>query len=334
MPEGLEVTTCSVKYPGVETKALSKLSFNVPRGSFLVISGASGSGKTTLLRSIAGLVDLSDGKITWGGSLIQGPIDRLVPGYNHIKLITQELELQEKMTVRENLRHALRAFSDPYKSQRVDELIKICRLKDLEERRPDQLSGGQRQRVVWAVNLADEPELLLLDEPFSHLDVMLKSEMTTVLKEIHRELRITVIMVTHDPAEALSLADKILLLRLGKMDMLSSPKKMYNQPVTAYGASFFGEVNIFTRKNLESMGVKASEVNGKWMVRPEDVALEADGRGVEATVTDAQFRGFYYMIHLRTSQHVEIKAILNRALKAGSKWLVKWPVSKLHHLKK
>ncbi|WP_339789266.1 ABC transporter ATP-binding protein [uncultured Imperialibacter sp.] len=334
MPEGLEVNTCSVKYPGVETRALSKLSFKLPRGSFLVISGASGSGKTTLLRSIAGLVDLSDGKITWGGSIIQGPADRLVPGYNHIKLITQELELQEKMTVRENLRHALRAFSDPYKSERVEELIKICRLKDLEERRPDQLSGGQRQRVVWAVNLSDEPELLLLDEPFSHLDVMLKSEMTTVLKQIHRELRITVIMVTHDPSEALSLADKILLLRLGKMDMLATPKTMYNQPATAYGAAFFGEANIFTRKNLESIGVKTSEANGKWMVRPEDVALEAEGRGVEATVTDVQFRGFYYMIHLRTSQHVEIKAILNRALKTGSKWLVKWPVSKLHHLKK
>jgi ABC-type Fe3+/spermidine/putrescine transport system ATPase subunit len=334
MPEGLEVTTCSVKYPGVETKALSKLSFKLTRGSFLVISGASGSGKTTLLRSIAGLVDLNDGKITWRGSLIQGPIDRLVPGYNHIKLITQELELQEKMTVRENLRHALRAFSDPYKSERVEELIRICRLKDLEERRPDQLSGGQRQRVVWAVNLADEPELLLLDEPFSHLDVMLKSEMTTVLKEIHQELRITVIMVTHDPAEALSLADKILLLRLGKMDMLATPKTMYNQPATAYGAAFFGEANIFTKKNLESMGLKSSEENGKWMVRPEDVGLEADGRGVEATVTDVQFRGFYYMIHLRTSQHVEIKAILNRGLKTGSKWVVKWPVSRLHHLKK
>ncbi|MEQ8812222.1 MAG: ABC transporter ATP-binding protein, partial [Imperialibacter sp.] len=231
-------------------------------------------------------------------------------------------------------RHALRAFSDPYKSQRVDELIKICRLKDLEERRPDQLSGGQRQRVVWAVNLADEPELLLLDEPFSHLDVMLKSEMTAVLKEIHRELDITVIMVTHDPAEALSMADKILLLRLGKMDMLSSPKKMYNQPATAYGASFFGEVNIFTRKNLESMGVKASEVNGKWMLRPEDLALAGDGKGVEATVTEVQFRGFYYMIHLRTRQHVEMKTILNKALKLGTTWHLKWPASRLHHLSK
>ena len=333
MPEGLEVRKSSVRYPGVEAKALSKLSFKVPRGTFLVISGASGSGKSTLLRSIAGLVDLSEGEITWGGIRIEGPQERLVPGYGHIKLITQELDLQEKMTVRENLRHALRAFSEPYKSERVAELIGICRLTDLEERRPEQLSGGQRQRVVWAVNLADEPELLLLDEPFSHLDVMLKGEMTQVLREIHSTLRITVIMVTHDAAEALSMGDHILLLRKGKIEMLSTPKNAYLKPASVYASAFFGEANIFTLKHLQALGLNAKAGEGPWMLRPEHVELSA-GKGVEAMVADIQFRGFYYLATFKVAGQVEVKAIVNKSLKKGSTHRLTWLSSKLYAFKK
>ncbi len=334
MPEGLEVNKCSVKYPGVDTKALSRISFKAPRGSFFVICGASGSGKTTLLRSVAGLVDLSEGSVSWAGASLEGPADRLVPGYSHIKLITQELELQEKMSVRENLRHALRAFSDPYKSNRVEELIRICRLKGLDERRPDQLSGGQRQRVVWAVNLADEPELLLLDEPFSHLDIRLKGEMTKVLKEIHRELRISIILVTHDPSEALSLADRILLLKSGRIDMLSSPKEVYHRATSIYAASFFGESNVFTKKQLEAMGVKTKEQEGKWMIRPEYVQFDGVENGISVTVADTDFRGFYYLVHFLTNDGIEIKAFSDKPLKHKSTHLIKWAGSRLHHVAK
>jgi len=248
--------------------------------------------------------------------------------------MTQELELQEKRSVRDNLRHALRAFSDPYKSERVEDLIRICRLSDLEERRPEQLSGGQRQRVVWAVKLADEPELLLLDEPFSHLDVMLKNEMTEVLTEIHQALGITIVMVTHDRAEALSLADKVLLLKKGKLEMFASPQKIYKKPATSYAAAFFGEVNIFSSKQLGLLGVDPRGQDGKWLLRPEDVTLSTGGRGVAGKVTAVQFRGFYYVVFCKTDQKVALKVFSATPLKVGSACVLGWQSSKLHRLGK
>lgn len=333
MPEGLEVKRISVKYPGVTSRALSRLSFTLRRGSFLVVSGASGSGKTTLLRALAGLTDLSEGNIYWQGARVAGPAEKLVPGYSHIKLVTQELDLQEKMTVSENLRHALRAFAEPYRSSRVKELVSLCRLKGLEERLPFQLSGGQRQRVVWAINLADEPELLLLDEPFSHLDVLLKAEMTALLKEIREVFKVTTIMVTHDPAEALSLGDRILLLKKGGMEMLDTPAKVYERPSSEHAAAFFGEANFFSPAQLRELGIAKRTRAGKaWMLRPEHITLAADGEGIRCRVEDSQFRGFYHVLLLKTSTGVSLKMINDAGLERGADCSVTLNVSGLHLL--
>lgn len=333
MPEGLQVKNCSVKYPGVETKALQRLSFEMPLGSFFVLSGASGSGKTTLLKSIAGLADLEKGQIWWNSVRIKGPSDSLVPGYPQIKLVTQELELQEKMNVIENLKHALRAFSEPYKSDRIGELLDVCKLAGLENRLPAQLSGGQRQRVVWATMLADEPELLLLDEPFSHLDISLKSEMAFLLKEIQEELNVTMLLVTHDPLEALSLGERIILLRKGRIEMLDTPENTYRKPVSAYAASFFGEVNIFTASELEGLNLKKKDtVRGKWLLRPEFIRITNNNKGLETTVAECQFKGFYYLAKLKTVRGKLIKAVVNYPLEKGTNCRVALPGSQLHAL--
>ena len=333
MPEGLQVNNCSVKYPGVETKALQRLSFELPRGSFFVLSGASGSGKTTLLKSIAGLTDLEKGEIRWKSVRIKGPSDALVPGYPQIKLVTQELELQEKMTVLENLKHALRAFSEPYKTDRIGELIAVCKLAGLENRLPVQLSGGQRQRVVWATMLADEPELLLLDEPFSHLDMTLRSEMAFLLKEIQEELNVTMLLVTHDPLEALSLGEKIILLRNGTIEMFDTPENIYRKPVSVYAASFFGEVNIFTAKELERLQLKKEDTaSGKWLLRPEFVRVTDNDKGIGATVAECQFKGFFYLVKMKTAGGTLLKAVVNHPLEKGAKQRVILPEANLHQL--
>lgn len=333
MPEGLQVNNCSVKYPGVETKALQRLSFAIPRGSFFVLSGASGSGKTTLLKAIAGLTDLEKGEIWWNSARIKGPSDSLVPGYPQIKLVTQELELQEKMTVVENLKHALRAFSEPYKSARIGELLAVCKLAGLESRLPVQLSGGQRQRVVWATMLADEPELLLLDEPFSHLDITLRSEMAFLLKEIREELNVTMLLVTHDPLEALSMGERIILLRNGRTEMFDTPENIYRKPVSVYAASFFGEVNIFTANELEGLNLKKKDATrGKWLLRPEFVRITNNNKGLETMVVECQFKGFYYLVKLKTVGGKLIKAVVNCSLEKGTNCRVVLPGSQLHAL--
>lgn len=330
MPEGLVVKNCVVQYPGVDRKALNKVTFSLPRGSFSVLAGASGSGKTTLLKAIAGLVDITIGSIYWKDTCIEGPSSRLVAGYQQIRLITQELDLQEKMTVYENLRHALRAFSEPYKSQRVDELLNLCQIKGFEDRLPYQLSGGQRQRVVWAINLADEPELLLLDEPFSHLDVMLKSEMTELLRDIHKSLKITVVMVTHDSSDALSLGQKILLLKSGKVEMLDTPKNVYFHPATTYSASFFGEVNLLSSDDLKNLLVrKKAETFRKWMIRPEAIKISKNQTNIHGQVVRSEFRGFYYLLTFLVG-NIKIKTVLEKTLPIGSSHFLLIPTDQLH----
>ncbi len=331
MPEGLSVKNCTIKYPGSETNALGGVSFEMPRGSFFVLAGASGSGKTTLLRSIAGLLDLYGGAVEWNSELVRGPADTLVPGHPQIKLVGQELELQEKMTVAENLKHALRAFSEPYRSTRIEELLALCRLTGLHNRLPAQLSGGQRQRVVWATVLADEPELLLLDEPFSHLDMNLRAELSLLLKEIRDELQITVLMVTHDPVEALSLGEYILLLKHGRVEMLDTPRRVYYEPVSAYAAAFFGEANFFSSKELSALDVdfEASGA-GKWVLRPEFVHCSQNAQGIKAKVVDCQFRGAYYLATLKAHNGKLLKAVVTQPLEIGAVLFAGVAASRLH----
>jgi len=329
MSEGLIVKSCVVQYPGVERRALNKVTFNLPRGSFLVLAGASGSGKTTLLKAVAGLVDVIGGSVSWRGTTIEGPSSSLVPGYQQIRLVTQELVLQEKMTVYENLRHALRAFSEPYKSQRLDELVGLCKVKGFEDKFPYQLSGGQRQRVVWAINLADEPELLLLDEPFSHLDVMLKSEMADLLRDIHQSLKITIVMVTHDPSDALSLGQWILLLKNGKVEMLDTPKNVYFHPATIYSASFFGEVNLIDSDDLRNLHIrKNTDIFAKWIIRPEAIKVSKDQTLAHGQVLQSEFRGFYYLVTFLVGS-TRIKTVLEKTLPIGSFHFLDIPARRL-----
>jgi len=330
MPEGLVVKNCVVQYPGVDRKALNKVTFSLPRGSFLVLAGASGSGKTTLLKAMAGLVDVTSGSVFWKGTTIEGPSSRLVPGYQQIRLVTQELDLQEKMTVYENLRHALRAFSEPYKSQRVNELLNLCQIKGFEDMLPYQLSGGQRQRVVWAINLADEPELLLLDEPFSHLDVVLKSEMAELLRDIHKSLRITIVMVTHDSSDALSLGQKILLLKAGKVEMLDTPRNVYFHPATIYSASFFGEVNLLNSDELKDLHIrKNTDTFRKWIIRPEVIKISKSRTNIHGQVLRSEFRGFYYLLTFLIGG-IRIKILLEKTLPIGSSHFLHIPTDHLH----
>lgn len=237
----LVVNRLSVAYS--EKNVLKKVSFTQHEGEVLVILGASGDGKSTLLKSIAGLLVRSDGEIRFNGKPILDPSEQLVPGHPHIKLVNQDFNLDDFHTVEENIKLRLLAFDKKYQDQRIKELLRLTGLNVYRLQRAKELSGGQRQRLAIARALADEPDLILLDEPFNQLDFQTKNRIERHIKAYLKKYKIGAIMVTHNGVEALEWADRILLMEKGKITRDDLPEVFYNLPRNLKEARFFGEVN-------------------------------------------------------------------------------------------
>ena len=225
-------------------QALADVSLTIAEGEFFGLLGPSGGGKTTLLRAIAGFVEPDAGTITVDGKPIQNvPVNK-----RDIGLMFQNYALFPHLSVRENLgfglsvRHRPKAEIDA----RVDELLALVRMDTFGDRKPKQLSGGQQQRVALARALATNPRVLLLDEPLGALDKNLREDMQIELKQIQRDIGITTIFVTHDQEEALTLSDRIAIMRDGGVEQVGAPRQIYERPDTAFAARFLGAANFFT----------------------------------------------------------------------------------------
>ena len=225
------------KYFGAVT-AIRDLSFSADKGSFVALLGPSGCGKSTLLRMIAGLEDVSDGTILINGR----DVTDVEPAKRQIAMVFQSYALYPHMTVRDNIGFSLSIAHRPRAEIETKSLnvARMLRLEDLLDRRPAQLSGGQRQRVAIGRALVREPEVFLFDEPLSNLDAMLRVQMRLELARLHRELGITTIYVTHDQTEAMTLADRIVVLHKGEISQVGSPLELYEAPANKFVASFIG----------------------------------------------------------------------------------------------
>jgi sulfate transport system ATP-binding protein len=227
------------------TPAVAGVDLAVPQGEFLALLGPSGSGKTTLLRIIAGLEKPESGVLQIDGA---DAVD-LAPNKRGIGFVFQHYALFRHMTVARNIAFGLeirKAGQRPAKAEidrRVEELLDLVQLPGLGKRFPSQLSGGQRQRVALARALAIEPRILLLDEPFGALDTKVRSELRVWLKSLHRRLGITIVFVTHDQEEAMELADRVVIMRLGKLEQEGNPGAIYADPVSPFVYSFLGAAN-------------------------------------------------------------------------------------------
>jgi len=219
--------------------ALQDFNLELSKGEFVSIIGESGSGKSTLLRIAAGLLTQSSGEVLLVGKKIESPAEKLVPGYDEIKLIHQDYQFFPNTTVEENITRPLLNFEEGYRKQRVAHLLDRLGLTAYKDRLPKQLSGGQQQKVAIAQALAVEPEVLLLDEPFSHLDAIQKRKLIQELKELLREMGTTVIFVTHDLDDALWLTDSLVVLQKGKITQKGNSKALCEQPKSKYVAPFF-----------------------------------------------------------------------------------------------
>jgi ABC-type Fe3+/spermidine/putrescine transport system ATPase subunit len=225
-----------------QATVLNGISLDVAEGEFLTVLGESGSGKTTLLRIIAGFERPDEGEV-WMGS---ERLDVLPPNRRGVNTVFQSYALFPHLSVFENVAYGLRAKKFPAKeiSTRVESALAQAKISDFTDRKPAHLSGGQQQRVALSRALVNRPKLLLLDEPLSALDANLRRQMQSELKALQREVGIAFLFVTHDQEEAMTISDRIALLRSGQVEQVSTPRELYNRPRTAYAASFVGQTNL------------------------------------------------------------------------------------------
>ena len=270
----LEVKNISFSYH--KKTVLDSIEFNVEKGAHLSVIGESGSGKSTLLKLIYGEFDLTKGSIFWNSQEILGPKHNLVIGYDFMKYVAQEFDLMPYITVEENIGKFLSNFFPEEKAERVNELLKVVELENVAKTKVQFLSGGQKQRVALARAIAKQPEIILLDEPFSHIDNFKKQSLRRSLFNYLKQKNITCIVATHDKNDVLPFADKMIVLNNGKVIANNSPKALYNNPKTPLIASFFGEFNMIepfgilythqikiVEKSNYKATVKASYYNGQ-----------------------------------------------------------------------
>src|SRR6476646_3597934 len=232
--------------------AVDDLSLDIAAGEFLTLLGASGSGKTTTLRMIAGFEPPTSGEILMAGT----PIAALPPFKRDINTVFQHYALFPHMSVRENIAYGLRMRRVPAaeREERVTKALAMVKLDQLGARSPRQLSGGQQQRVALARALVNRPRVLLLDEPLGALDLKLRKEMQLELKHLQTHLGITFVYVTHDQEEALTMSDRIVLMRQGRIEQVGTPRELYDRPGSRYVADFIGETNLLPGTVVESAG--------------------------------------------------------------------------------
>jgi putrescine transport system ATP-binding protein len=292
--------------------ALDDVSLAVAAGEFFALLGPSGCGKTTLMRAIAGFETLDSGRIEIAGADMSGA----PPHRRPVNLMFQSYALFPHLSVFENIAFGLRRRGEDKAAiaARVGELLDIVKLAGVEKRRPDQLSGGQRQRVALARALAPGPRLLLLDEPLGALDRQLREETQFQLKEIQRRLGTSFMIVTHDQDEALVMADRIAVMRAGRIEQIGAPAEIYERPTTRFVASFIGQMNFLEGRIEEGAFVGGfgrlpapasplpAGAKAALAVRPERVALHPPGAeepGIDGIVEDVAFRGETIHIRLR-----------------------------------
>ncbi|MGV8856492.1 MAG: ABC transporter ATP-binding protein [Devosia sp.] len=273
-----------------DLKILKDVSLSVPDGAFVVLVGPSGCGKSTLLRMIAGLEDINGGTISIDGKVIND----VEPKHRDIAMVFQNYALYPHMTIAENMGFSLRLARRPKAeiAARVDEAARILGLSAYLDRFPKQLSGGQRQRVAMGRAIVRSPKVFLFDEPLSNLDAMLRVQMRAELKELHARLKTTMIYVTHDQIEAMTMADVIVVMREGIVEQVGRPLELYDNPANLFVASFIGSPAMnFLKGTVETEGAAQhflTEDGTKWPVNAV-AAGAVNGRGVTYGIRPEQF---------------------------------------------
>ena len=277
--------------------ALDNVDFVVPSGSLTALLGPSGSGKSTLLRAIAGLDEPDTGTITINGR----DVTQVPPQKRGIGFVFQHYAAFKHLTVRDNVAFGLKIRKKPKAEikDRVDNLLEVVGLAGFQTRYPSQLSGGQRQRMALARALAVDPEVLLLDEPFGALDAKVREDLRAWLRRLHDEVHVTTVLVTHDQAEALDVADRIAVLNKGRVEQVGSPTEVYDSPANAFVMSFLGTVSSLNGILVRPHDIRVGR-NPEMAIAAGDGTAESTGV-TKATVDRVVYLGFEVRVELTSA---------------------------------
>lgn len=269
---------------------LRNISFNVNKGENVSLIGSSGCGKSTLLQLIYGLHH-TDGKVFWNEKQLLGPKFNIVPGEDFIKYLAQDFDLMPPLSVEKNVGKHLSNMYPVKKKRRIKELLQVVEMEELAQVRAGDLSGGQMQRVALARALANEPELLLLDEPFSHIDHFRKNNLRRRLFSYLKEKNITCIIATHDSTDAMSFADHTLVMKDGRIHASGPPEQLYNKPPDKYVGALFGDVNEIALKDI----LLSENSRKKVLLYPHEIKI-LENSEINAIVTQSYFKGAAWLI--------------------------------------
>ena len=316
------------------TRAVDGVSFEVPQGTLTVLLGPSGCGKSTILRMIAGLEDVTSGDVLIGGD----NVTHLDPSKRGVSMVFQSYALFPHLSVRENILFGLKVRRVPQDEQerRLAEAAAMVGLEQLLDRKPAQLSGGQRQRVALSRTIVANQPVCLMDEPLSNLDAKLRAEMRDEIWSLQRKLALTMVYVTHDQTEAMSMADQVVLLNAGQIEQVGSPAEIYETPSSVFAARFLGlppmnvlPLGVLGMNAAMNGSLPAGEADWQLGVRPEDVRIAKKGLAVEVAAVD--YMGAESLLRLRHDGQ-ELMARVNgrTAVKAGDSLKVAWQADDVH----
>jgi len=320
-----------------DTEVLKNINFECEDGELLVLLGPSGCGKSTTLRLIAGLETPTSGIVEIGGK----DVSNLPPVKRHISMVFQNYALFPHLNVAENIIFGLKARKVPKKEQkkRLKDAADLLGLTDFLDRKPAQLSGGQRQRVALGRSIVAQVSVCLMDEPLSNLDAKLRQEMRQEIRSLQQRLKMTMVYVTHDQVEAMTIADRIILINSGVIEQHGTPEELYNRPATAFTGSFIGNppMNILTPDAqlleacpsilLPSVDLTAPYLLG---IRPEDIEISSQS-GMECLVEVTEYLGADTLIVCKVGKHsITLTAKGRVDVSAGDPLRIGWKIEKIH----
>lgn len=309
----LEVNNLTKSFDQGKSYALKDVNFHIDRGHICAVVGESGSGKTTLIRLIAGLENPDNGEIVLNNNLVSSLKKVVQPEKRNIGMVFQEYALFPHLNVMDNVLYGLNKTKN--KKERASEVIKLVGLADFEKRYPHELSGGQQQRVALARALAPNPSLLILDEPFSNLDAMMRHQLRNEVFNIIKKTGVTAIFVTHDTQDALAVADEILILQNGQLVQKDEASQLYNKPQSIYVASLFGNT-VQLNKGLKKAFRCPLKEDCCHAIRNENITINASDCEyvTEATILKRTFLGTHSQLLLKLENGENLTVVTNEAV--------------------
>ena len=309
------VTLKNIRKNYDKTEVIHGVDLDINSGEFIVFVGPSGCGKSTLLRMIAGLEDITEGEISIGGEIV----NKIIAAERGVAMVFQSYALYPHMTVFDNMAFALKQAKTPVDEiqRRVKEAAKILQIENLFERLPKQLSGGQRQRVAIGRAIVRDPKVFLFDEPLSNLDAALRVQTRIEIAKLHNQLTATMIYVTHDQVEAMTLADRIVVINQGIIEQVGTPVELYNSPKNQFVAEFIGSpkmnmINLQDKRSLNLKNLNLPSEASKIGIRPEHISLaNNESHKLRGTVRHIENLGEHLLCYVNLEMNSEITAKLD-----------------------